>query len=147
MIKKKKTTLTSVVTEMTVSQFVSGLHDDQLRGRVIERGAASKNNLEECFKVIRDCWRSMIDGKRQNLLQQEGWKSRGFERIMAFANHMNQVLKEYVSQGYGTQRTNNVDHLLEILLKQIQCNARTTMKIGFKNLSLINYFLQSLFQR
>ncbi|KAI0993611.1 hypothetical protein K3495_g14573, partial [Podosphaera aphanis] len=100
------TTLTSVVTEMTVSQFVSGLHDDQLRSRVTERGAASENNLEGCFKVIRDCWRSMIDEKRQNLLQQESWKSRGFERIMASPNHMDQVLKEYVSQGYGTQRTN-----------------------------------------
>ncbi|KAI1002428.1 hypothetical protein K3495_g5774 [Podosphaera aphanis] len=100
------TTLTPVFIEMTASQFLSGLHDDQLRIRVTERGVASKNNLEGCFKVIRDCWRSMIDEERQNLLQPESWKSRGFERIMASPNHMDQVLKEYVSQGYKTQRTN-----------------------------------------
>ncbi|KAI1007731.1 hypothetical protein K3495_g491 [Podosphaera aphanis] len=45
----------------------------------------------------------MIDEKRQNLLQQESWKSRGFERIMTSPNHMDQVLKKYVNQGYGTQ--------------------------------------------
>lgn len=50
--------------EMKTSKFITGLNDDRLRARSIERGAASAKTLEECFRIIKNVENSMIDERK-----------------------------------------------------------------------------------
>lgn len=57
-------TMRSLVIEMKTSKFITGLNDDRLRARSIERGAASAKTLEECFRIIKNVENSMIDERK-----------------------------------------------------------------------------------
>ncbi|KHJ31354.1 hypothetical protein EV44_g3430 [Erysiphe necator] len=64
-------TMRSLVIEMITSKFLTGLNDDRLRARSIERGAASAKTLEESFRIIKNVEKSMIDERKQMLLQKK----------------------------------------------------------------------------
>ncbi|KAI6250427.1 hypothetical protein HI914_01826, partial [Erysiphe necator] len=64
-------TMRSLVIEMITSKFLTGLNDDRLRARSIERGAASAKALEESFRIIKNVEKSMIDERKQMLLQKK----------------------------------------------------------------------------
>ncbi|RKF55039.1 hypothetical protein OnM2_092021 [Erysiphe neolycopersici] len=100
-------TMRSLVIEMITSKFITGLNNDRLRTRSIERGAASAKTLEECFRIIKDVERSIIDERKQMLLQQEAWKSEGFDRILEAPNQVSEVLEDFAQQTFYNNERNH----------------------------------------
>ncbi|RKF54689.1 hypothetical protein OnM2_095041, partial [Erysiphe neolycopersici] len=92
----------SAVIDMTLNKVLAGLSDDCLRHKSNERGAATSKTLEECFRIIKDARRSMVSERNQFFLQQESWKSRGFDRIMEAPNQVARVLQDYRNQGFSS---------------------------------------------
>ncbi|KHJ34153.1 hypothetical protein EV44_g1958 [Erysiphe necator] len=85
---------------MTVSRVVSGLSDDALKVKAIERGVASSSNLEESFRIIRD--------------QRENLKSKWFNRILKALNQVTEVLQDFA------YRYNNPNELHQIIMLACQ---------------------------
>ncbi|KAI1006900.1 hypothetical protein K3495_g1325 [Podosphaera aphanis] len=88
-------TMRSCLIGMVTSKFLAGLYDGVLRRRSIERGAASAKTLEECSLIIWNVESSIIDERKQLLLQRESWKSQGFDEIMKSPNRVNEVLGDF----------------------------------------------------
>ncbi|POS83332.1 hypothetical protein EPUL_004819, partial [Erysiphe pulchra] len=119
----------SLVIEMITSKFIMGLNNDRLRSRSIERGAASAKTLEECYRIIKDVEKSIIDERKQRLMQQEVWKSQGFDRILEAPHQVSEVLEESAQQTfYNTEHNHTRLSFPQIITLDLQVKENRIIK-------------------